>query len=57
MDLPYNQEDVLEAVAAVNPNVVFIAVAGAPVDLNRVQACSPAIVQSWFNGTEGGNAF
>ena len=56
MDLPYNQEDVLEAVAAVNPNVVFIAVAGAPVDLNRVQACSPAIVQSWFNGTEGGNA-
>ena len=56
MDLPYNQEDVLEAVAQVNPNVVFIAVAGAPVDLNRVQACCPAIVQSWFNGTEGGNA-
>lgn len=56
MDLPYNQEDVLEAVAAVNPNVVFIAVAGAPVDLNHVQACCPAIVQSWFNGTEGGNA-
>lgn len=56
MDLPYIQEDVLEAVAKVNPNVVFIAVAGAPVDLNRVQACCPAIVQSWFNGTEGGNA-
>ena len=56
MDLPYNQEEVLEAIANVNPNVAFIAVAGAPVDLNRVQACSPAIVQSWFNGTEGGNA-
>ena len=56
MMLPYDQENVLEAVAAVNPNVVFIAVAGAPVDLNRVQACSPAIIQSWFNGTEGGNA-
>ena len=56
MDLPFGQEDVLEAVAKVNPNVVFIAVAGAPVDLNRVQTCSPAIVQSWFNGTEGGNA-
>ena len=54
--LPYDQENVLEAVAKVNPNVVFIAVAGAPVDLNRVDACSPAIVQSWFNGTEGGNA-
>ena len=56
MDLPFGQEDVLEAVAKVNPNVVFIAVAGAPVDLNRVQACCPAIVQSWFNGTNGGNA-
>ena len=56
MMLPYDQENVLEAVAKVNPNVVFIAVAGAPVDLNRVQACCPAIVQSWFNGTEGGNA-
>ena len=56
MMLPYDQENVLEAVAKVNPNVVFIAVAGAPVDLNRVQECSPAIVQSWFNGTEGGNA-
>ena len=56
MMLPFDQENVLEAVAKVNPNVVFIAVAGAPVDLNRVQACSPAIVQSWFNGTEGGNA-
>jgi len=56
MMLPYDQENVLEAVAKVNPNVVFIAVAGAPVDLNRVQACCPAIIQSWFNGTEGGNA-
>ena len=56
MDLPFGQENVLEAVAQVNPNIVFIAVAGAPVDLNRVQACCPAIIQSWFNGTEGGNA-
>lgn len=56
MMLPFGQENVLEAVAAVNPNVVFIAVAGAPVDLNRVQACSPAIIQSWFNGTGGGKA-
>ena len=56
MALPYNQEKVLEAIAEVNPNIVFIAVAGAPVDLNVVNSCSKAIVQSWFNGTEGGNA-
>lgn len=56
MMLPYDQEKVLEAVAGVNPNIVFIAVAGAPVDLNIVNENSKAIVQSWFNGTEGGNA-
>ena len=54
--LPYGQEDVLEAVCKVNPNVVFIAVAGAPVDLRRVDAAVPAIMQSWFNGSEGGHA-
>ncbi|MBR3286680.1 MAG: glycoside hydrolase family 3 C-terminal domain-containing protein [Bacteroidales bacterium] len=56
MQLPYNQDSVLMAVAAVNPKVVFVAVAGAPVDLDVVDACAPAIVQSWFNGTEGGRA-
>lgn len=56
MALPYGQEKVLEAIAGVNPNIVFIAVAGAPVDLNIVDKCSKGIVQSWFNGTEGGNA-
>ena len=54
--LPYGQENVLEAVCKVNPNVVFIAVAGAPVDLRRVDAAVPAIMQSWFNGSEGGHA-
>ena len=56
MNLPYEQEKVLQAVSEVNPNIVFVAVAGAPVDLNMVNGCAPAIVQSWFNGTEGGNA-
>lgn len=56
MKLPYNQEKVLEAVAAANPRVVFVNVAGAPSDLDVVEACAPAILQSWFNGTEGGTA-
>lgn len=56
MMLPYDQEKVVEAIAKVNPKIVFIAVAGAPVDLNIINANAPAIIQSWFNGTEGGNA-
>ncbi len=56
IELPYQQEKVLKAIAEVNPRIVFVAVAGAPVDLSVVDSCSLAIMQSWFNGTEGGNA-
>lgn len=56
INLPYNQEAVFNAVAEVNHNIVFVIVAGAPVDLNIVGEKSSAIIQSWFNGTEGGNA-
>ena len=35
---------------------MFIAVAGAPVDLRKTDSLVPAIIQSWFNGSEGGHA-
>lgn len=56
INLPYNQEALLESLAAVNPNIVTVMVAGAPVDLQKVNAISPALLYSWFNGSEGGNA-
>ncbi|KAA6348392.1 Beta-glucosidase [termite gut metagenome] len=56
MTLPSGQDEVIKAIAAVNPNIVTIVVAGAPVDLSVVEAYSSSIVISWFNGTEGGNA-
>lgn len=54
--LPFGQEALLEALAGVNPNIVCVMVAGAPVDLQRVDAVSPALLYSWFNGSEGGHA-
>lgn len=54
--LPSMQDELIKAVAAVNPNIVTIVVAGAPVDLTTVEACSPAMLVSWFNGSESGNA-
>ena len=54
--LPSGQDEIIEALAAVNPNIVTVIVAGAPVDLNVVQPLSPSILVSWFNGSEGGNA-
>ena len=56
MSLHFGQEDLLEALAAVNPNIVTVIVAGAPVDLQRTLPQSKALFYSWFNGSEGGHA-
>ncbi len=54
--LPSGQDDLIQAIAAVNPNIVTVLVSGAPNDLNVVEPLSKAMLISWFNGTEGGNA-
>ena len=56
MTLPLGQDEILRAVSEVNPNVVTVVVAGAPVDLRNVEKLSSAVVVSWYNGSEGGNA-
>lgn len=56
IQLPFHQEELLKAIAEVNPNVVAVMVAGAPVDLREVNKVVKGLVYSWFNGTEGGNA-
>ena len=54
--LPMGQDELIKALAAVNPNIVTVVVTGAPADLRVVKEISPSIVVSWFNGSEGGNA-
>lgn len=56
MDLKFEQESLLQQIAEVNPNIVSVMVAGAPVDLNVVNSISKSLVYSWFNGSEGGHA-
>ena len=54
--LPVGQDEVIKALAEVNPNIVTVIISGGPVDLNEVNKYSPAIVQGWWNGIEGGHA-
>ncbi len=56
LTLPFGQDDLIKAVSAVNKNTIVVIVAGAPVDLSTATTTCPAIVWSWFNGSEGGNA-
>lgn len=54
--LPAGQDKLAQALAEANPRMVTVVVTGAPADLRVINECSPAILVSWFNGSEGGNA-
>ena len=56
IDLPCGQNELVKALKAVNPNLVTVLISGGPTDLRELEPVSPAIVQGWWNGTEGGTA-
>ncbi|SEP12610.1 beta-glucosidase [Flavobacterium sp. CF108] len=56
LHLPFGQEELIQKVLAVNPKTIVVFVAGAPFEIENISKKSPAVVWSWFNGSEGGNA-
>ena len=56
LELPFGQGKLIEEVLEVNPNAIVVMIAGAPFDINNINQKSSALVWSWFNGSEGGNA-
>ena len=56
LKLPFAQEELIEKVLEVNPNTIVVMIAGAPFDIGKIKEKSPALVWSWYNGSEGGNA-
>jgi beta-glucosidase len=55
LELPYNQDDLISAIAKVNKNLVYVNISGNAVAMPWVNDV-PAIVQGWFLGSETGNA-
>ena len=53
--LPYNQQDVIEALAEVADKFVVVNISGSPVSMPWAEKAD-AIVQGWYGGTESGNA-
>ena len=56
LDLPGFQQELLEKVAAVNPNIVMVLMNGRPLVLNWAAENIPAIVEAWQLGTQSGHA-
>lgn len=56
LDLPGNQQKLLEAIVATGKPVVLLVFSGRPLVLDWADRHVPAIMETWFPGTEAGNA-
>jgi beta-glucosidase len=56
LDLPGNQQQLLEAVVAAGKPVVLLVFSGRPLVLDWAAQHVSAIMEVWFPGTEAGNA-
>lgn len=54
-ELPYGQSELIEALLAVNPRLVYVNISGNAVAMPFAKKV-PAILQAWFLGSEAGNA-
>src|SRR5204863_8315620 len=56
LDLPGRQLDLLKALHATGKPVVVVLMNGRPLTINWMAEKSPAILETWFAGTQAGNA-
>lgn len=56
MDLPYKQDEVIKELLKVNKNTVVVISTGSPVDMSSFADNAKAIIQTSYNGMEGGLA-
>ncbi len=54
LDLPYHQNELIEAIADVNPNIVVVNISGTGVAMPWLDKVK-AVVQGWYLGNETGN--
>ena len=56
MDLPFGQDELIRAVLKANPKTIVILMGGGGADMSRWVDKTPAIIQAFYPGMEGGNA-
>lgn len=55
LQLPYGQDDLISAIADINPNLIMVNISGTPVLMPWADKVA-AIVQDWYLGSEAGNS-
>jgi len=56
IDLPGNQNELADAIIKANKNTAVILMNGRPLTIQHLDEVAPAILETWYAGTEAGNA-
>jgi len=56
MDLPAGQDELIAAVEKANPHTIVVLNTGDPVTMSKWIDTTPALVEMWYGGQEGGRA-
>jgi len=56
MQMPFGQDELVKAVLKVNPRTIVVLIGGGAIDMSQWVDNTPAIMQAWYPGMEGGTA-
>ena len=56
MDLPFGQDRLIREVVKANPRTVVVLMGGGPADMTAWVDQTPAVLEAWYGGSEGGTA-
>lgn len=56
MKMPFGQDELIKAVLKANPRTIVVLMGGGAIDMTQWIDQTPAILQAWYPGMEGGNA-
>lgn len=56
LDMPFGQNELINAVLKANPKTVVVLTGGGPIDVRQWVNNAKGIVEMWYAGMEGGNA-
>ncbi|HWB90924.1 MAG TPA: glycoside hydrolase family 3 C-terminal domain-containing protein [Puia sp.] len=56
MTMPFGQDSLIAAVVKANPKTIVVLMGGGPVDMTRWINETPAVLETWYTGSEGGDA-
>ncbi len=56
MFMPFGQDELISAVLAANPKTIIVLMGGGAIDMSQWIDKTPAVLQAWYPGMEGGSA-